>query len=159
MRELVVSYSHPISITSLHPRRTSASSSICLCYISTFYVIIILSFFTLQKYTLSFYHFYRFYSINHHCVILNMEDIYPPFVVRHHMSRLRMYATDISITADTIEVGEDGKRENLLPHCLFVAPSTLFGHILRQEIGQLAKIGSGRCLNLNSVGSHVLSDT
>jgi len=28
------------SITSLYPRRTSTSSSICLCYISTFYVIL-----------------------------------------------------------------------------------------------------------------------
>ena len=39
--------------------------------------------FTLQRYTLSFNHFCCFYSINHHCVILDMKDIYPSFVVRH----------------------------------------------------------------------------
>ncbi len=85
--------------------------------------------FTLQRYTLSFNHFCCFYSINHHYVFLNMKDIYPSFVVRHHVPCLRMYATDI------------------------------LGHVLRQEIGQLAKVSSGRCVNLNSVGSHVSSDT
>ena len=115
--------------------------------------------FTLQRYTLSFNHFCCFYSINHHYVFLDMKDIYPSFVVRHHVPCLRMYATDIVITADAIEVGEDGKREYLLPHCLFVTPCTFLGHVLRQEIGQLAKVSSGRCVNLNSVGSHVSSDT
>lgn len=84
-----------------------------------------------------------------------MEDIYPSFVVRHHVTCLRVYATDIGITADAIEVGEDCEREYLLPHCLFVTPCTFLGHVLRQKVGQLTKVGSGRCINLNSVGSHV----
>ena len=44
--------------------------------------------FTPQRYTLSFNHFCCFYSINHHCVILDMKDIYPPFVVRHSGSQV-----------------------------------------------------------------------
>jgi len=132
----------------------------CRCYVSTFYVIFILPFSRCKDTTfLSFNHFCCFYSINHHCVILDMKDIHPTFVVRHHMPRLRMYASDIGIAAYTIEVGKDGKRKYLLPHCLFVSPCTFLGHVLRQEIGQLAKVSSGRCVNLNSVGSHVSSDT
>ena len=44
--------------------------------------------FTPQRYTLSFYHFCCFYSINHHYVFLNMKDIYPSFVVRHSGSQV-----------------------------------------------------------------------
>ena len=63
----------------------------------------------IDTYNLSFNQFCCFYSINHHCVVLNMEDIYPSFVVRHHVPCLRVYATHIGISADAIEVGEDGK--------------------------------------------------
>ena len=71
-------------IGTVHLMRLRASSSICLCFISMFYVIIILSFSRCKDTTfLSFNHFCCFYSINHHCVILDMKDIYPPFVVRH----------------------------------------------------------------------------
>ena len=88
-----------------------------------------------------------------------MKDIHPTFIVRNHVTSLRMDTPDIGISAYTIQVGEDGKRKDFLSHCLFVAPGTLFGHILRQKVGQFAKICSGRCINLKPVGSHVSSDT
>lgn len=127
--------------------------------ISTFYVLFILSISRCKDTHLFFNHFCGFYSINHHNVFLNMEDIHPTFVVRHHMPRLRMYAADIGIAAYTIEVGKDGQRKNLLSHSLFVLPRTFFGHILRQEVRQFAKVFSSRRVYFKTVGSHVSSST
>ena len=128
--------------------------------ISTFYIIFILSISRCKDTTfLSFNHFCGFYSINHHNVFLNMKDIHPTFVVRHHVPCLGMYASDIGISAYTIEVCKDGQRKNLLSHSLFVLPRTFFGHILRQEARQFAKVFSGRRIYFKPVGSHVSSST
>lgn len=128
--------------------------------ISTFYIILFI-FNSRRKDTqfLSFNQFCCFYSVNNYGVVLYVEDVHPTFVVRYHMPCLWVDASNIGISAYTVQVGEDGKRKYFMSHGLFVAPCTLFGHVLRQEVGQLAKICSGRRINLKPVSSHVSLNT
>lgn len=108
---------------------------------------------------LSFNQLCCFYSVNYYDVVLYVKDVHPAFIVRYHMPCLWVDASNIGISAYTVQVGEDGKRKDFLSHCLFVAPCSFFGHVFRQEIGKLAKICSGRRINLKPVSSHVSSDT
>ena len=109
--------------------------------------------------SLSFNQLCCFYSVNYYGVVLYVKYVHPAFIVRNHVPCLRVDATDIGTSAYTIQVGEDRERKNFMSHRLFIAPCSLFGHVLRQEVGQLAKICSGRWVNLKPVRSHVSSDT
>ena len=79
-------------------------------------------------------------SVNYRCVVLNVKDIDPTFVMRHHAVRTGVIAPNICVMAGRIQVCQYRQGIHFVNHVLMTFLRTLNRHDFSQKKGQVHHI-------------------